>query len=152
MMLSSTRALTCGGLMLAGLLAGCASRNGGEPLRPAGPRPGQMLTAEDIERYGNSNQPIERVLAARFPGVTVLQMANGGVAVRIRGVSSFMSSNEPLYVVDGSPMQTGPGGSLSLNAYDIASIEVLKDPSQTGIYGMRGANGVIVITTKGAAR
>jgi TonB-dependent SusC/RagA subfamily outer membrane receptor len=152
MTISSMRALTCGGLMLAGLLAGCASRNGERgPARPAGPPPGQELTAEDIERFGNASEPIERVLAARFPGVTIVQSARGGIAVRIRGISSFMASNEPLFVVDGSPMQPGPGGSLALNAYDIASIRVLKDPSQTGIYGMRGANGVIVITTKGAA-
>jgi TonB-dependent SusC/RagA subfamily outer membrane receptor len=113
-------------------------------------RPGEVLTAEDIERSGNSNQPIEKVLAARFPGVTVQPTANGGISVTIRGASSFMASTEPLYVVDGTPMSAGPGGSLALNAYDIASIQVLKDPSSTAIYGMRGANGVIVIRTKHA--
>ena len=137
--------------LLAGLMSGCTRGQGGTD-RPAAPlrHPGSVLTAEEIERSGNSNQPIERTLAARFPGVTVSESSRGGISIRIRGVSSFMASNEPLFVVDGTPMSAGPGGGLALNAYDIATIEVLKDPSSTALYGMRGANGVIVIKTKRA--
>jgi TonB-dependent SusC/RagA subfamily outer membrane receptor len=87
----------------------------------------------------------------RFPGVTVMRTSDGGIAVRIRGTTSFMSGNEPLYVLDGIPIQAGPGGSLTgINPHDIASIEVLKNPAETAMYGMRGANGVIVIKTKGS--
>ena len=105
------------------------------------------MTAEDIERQ--PGQPIEQVLMGRFPGVTVTRTADGGVAVRIRGTTSIRGSNEPLYVIDGVAIQPGPGGSLSgINPHDIASIEVVKDPVGTAIYGVRGANGVIVIKTK----
>jgi len=85
----------------------------------------------------------------RFPGVDVRRTADGGIAVRIRGATSIRGSNEPLYVVDGIPIQPGPNGSLTgINPHDIATIQVLKDPAETAMYGMRGANGVIVITTK----
>lgn len=150
---SSSRTLAAVVLLLAGTLSGCAGRTTdperSKPARPAGtPRSGTTLTSEDIERSGNTSQPIERMLAARFPGVVVSESANGGISIRIRGVSSFYASNEPLYVVDDTPMTPGPGGSLSLNAFDISSIQVLKDASETALYGMRGSNGVIVIRTK----
>ena len=78
-----------------------------------------------------------------------MQAPGGGIAVRIRGASSFNGSNEPLYVLDGFPMTPGPGGALTgINPYDIASIDVLKDAASTAIYGSRGANGVILIETK----
>ncbi|HKG91939.1 MAG TPA: TonB-dependent receptor plug domain-containing protein [Gemmatimonadaceae bacterium] len=141
-------------LLLAGLLSGCAGHGGEVDTRPAAPpaRPGTVLTAEEIERTGNSDRPIEKTLAARFPGVVVSESAQGGITIRIRGISSFYASNEPLYVVDGTPISPGAGGSLALNAHDISTIEVLKDPSQTALYGMRGSNGVIVITTKRGGR
>jgi TonB-dependent SusC/RagA subfamily outer membrane receptor len=105
------------------------------------------VTAEDIERQ--PGQPIEQVLMGRFPGVTVTRTADGGVSVRIRGTTSIRGSNEPLYVIDGVEIQPGPGGSLvGINPNDIASIEVIKDPAGEAMYGVRGANGVIVITTK----
>ena len=105
------------------------------------------MTAEDIERQ--PGQPIEQVLMGRFPGVTVTRTADGGVAVRIRGTTSIRGSNEPLYVIDGVEIQAGPGGSLSgINPHDIASIEVVKDPAGEAMYGVRGANGVIIIKTK----
>jgi len=94
-------------------------------------------------------QSIEQLLMGRFPGVEVTRTPNGGISVRIRGTTSFLGNNEPLYVLDGIPMEPGPGGSLTwINPYDIASIEVLKNAAETAIYGMRGANGVIVITTR----
>lgn len=85
----------------------------------------------------------------RFPGVWVTRTPDGGIAIRIRGATSFRGGTEPLYVLDGIPIQPGPGGGLSgINPYDIASIEVLKDAASTAMYGVRGANGVIVIKTK----
>jgi TonB-dependent SusC/RagA subfamily outer membrane receptor len=106
-----------------------------------------MVTAEDLER--NPSEPIENVLQAKVPGLLVTLNADGGIAVRIRGTSSLYGGNEPLYVIDDQPITPGPGGALTgINPHDIESIKVLKDPADTGIYGMRGANGVIVITMK----
>jgi TonB-dependent SusC/RagA subfamily outer membrane receptor len=105
------------------------------------------VTAKDIEN--NPNQPIEQLLQAKVPGVWITRTADGGVAVQIRGTTSFYGSNQPLYVIDGVPIQPGPNGALTgVNPYDIESIEVLKDAADTAIYGMRGANGVIVVKTK----
>ena len=109
------------------------------------------MTAEDIQR--NPGQPIEQVLQGRFPGVEVSHSPDGGIAVRIRGASSLSANTQPLYVLDGIPIQAGPNGSLTgINPNDIESIQVLKDPAETAIYGMRGANGVIVIKTKRPGR
>jgi TonB-dependent SusC/RagA subfamily outer membrane receptor len=105
------------------------------------------MTEEEIGRV--PGRPIEQVLMERFPGVMVARTPDGGISVRIRGVTSLVGNNEPLYVVDDVPMQAGPGGTLkSINPHDIASIQVLKNPAETAMYGVRGANGVIVIKTK----
>lgn len=86
----------------------------------------------------------------------------GSTTVRIRGNSSIRASNNPLFVLDGvpmsgnSPLPEGRGGFSSdrgnpltyLNPGDIASMDILKDASATAIYGSRGANGVVIITTK----
>lgn len=136
---------------LVALISGCAplkrtSQGEAPDTTEQRPRAGTTLTAEDIARQ--PGQPIEMVLQGRFAGVEVFKTP-GGIAVRIRGTSSFYGSNEPLYVLDGTPIQPGPYGTLSgINPHDIASIEVLKDPVQTAMYGIRGANGVIVIKTK----
>src|SRR5690606_32587964 len=68
---------------------------------------------------------------------------------RIRGTNSIQGSNEPLYVIDGFP--TSGSNPTIINNLDIESIEVLKDASATAIFGSRGANGVVLITTKGGA-
>ncbi|PYO66047.1 MAG: hypothetical protein DMD69_15420 [Gemmatimonadetes bacterium] len=143
----SSRSLLPVGLAVA-VVAGCSHASGTRQTSPPGP---QTVTSEDIER--NPGQPIERVLQGRFAGVEVSRTPDGGIAVRIRGAASFNASTQPLYVVDGVPMQPGPNGSLTgINPYDIESIQVLKDAADTAIYGMRGANGVIVIKTKRPGR
>lgn len=92
---------------------------------------------------------IEQMLMARVPGVLVTRTADGGIAIRIRGGTSIYGRQEPLYVINDIPIEPGPDGSLTgINLYDIASIEVLKDPASTTLYGVRGANGVILIKTK----
>src|SRR5205823_14606632 len=107
--------------------------------------PGVM--AVDHERQ--PGQPIEQVLMGRFPGVMVTRAADGSVSVRIRGTTSIRGSNEPLYVIDGVEIQPGLGGSLTgINPHDIATIEVVKDPAGEAMYGVRGANGVIIVKTK----
>ncbi|WP_133273887.1 SusC/RagA family TonB-linked outer membrane protein [Hymenobacter radiodurans] len=90
----------------------------------------------------------EQILQGRVSGVQVTQTNSepgGSVSIRIRGTNSINSGNEPLFVIDGFP---GAGDLNSINPSDIESIEVLKDASATAIYGSRGANGVVIITTK----
>ncbi len=95
-------------------------------------------------------------LAGRMPGVQVNTNSGrpgGRTTVRIRGFSSINSSNNPLYVVDGVQLPVGNQNQFSnaidfINPNDIVSVEVLKDASSTAIYGARGANGVILVTTK----
>lgn len=114
------------------------------PLYAAG---AAAVTGEDIER--TPSVTLEELMTAKFPGVWISRTADGGVSVRIRGASSVMGSNEPLYIIDGVPIQAGPNGSLiGIAPNDIASIEVLKDAGATTIYGVRASNGVIVIKTK----
>jgi TonB-dependent SusC/RagA subfamily outer membrane receptor len=89
------------------------------------------------------------MLDGRFAGVEVRRLAGGGVSVRIRGQRSFKSDAEPLVVVDGTPQHSGISGAmLDLDPRDIKSIEVLKDAGSAAIYGSRGANGVILISTR----
>jgi TonB-linked SusC/RagA family outer membrane protein len=111
------------------------------------------------------NQPVigaDQALQGRAAGVQVTQSSGtpgSGVAVRVRGPGSISASNEPLYVVDGLPINTGSYSQLGvgnqqtnalsdLNPNDIASIEVLKEASAAAIYGSRATNGVVLITTK----
>lgn len=90
-------------------------------------------------------------LLERVPGLTVTRLPDGGVSLQIRGTRSLRSDNEPLLVIDGVPAQGAIGPALAgLSPRDIARIDVLKDAGATAIYGIRGANGVILITTKRA--
>ena len=140
-----------GSVVLAALLAACA-----RPTPPAGnaeaPVPKQeggrvIATADEIER--SPNVSIESYLMARSAGVVVSTTTDGGFSVRIRGASSVLGNNEPLYILDGVPFVPGANGSLvGINPYDIASIRLLKDAVDITMYGVRGANGVIVIKTK----
>ena len=96
--------------------------------------------------------PTLATMLARIPGVTVVQSTKlyGGLEVRIRGTSnSFQSSQEPLFVLDGMPIPSGDGQIFSIDPNTIETITVLKDAGATAIYGSRGANGVILIKTKG---
>ncbi|WP_417873617.1 SusC/RagA family TonB-linked outer membrane protein [Xanthomarina gelatinilytica] len=122
------------------------------------------VTAKEIE-----NQPVSNPLAAmqgRMPGVSIVQntgVPGGGFSVRIRGRNSIRADgSEPLYIVDGVPYPSQSLGNFEvstvlgdaqsplngINPNDIESIEVLKDADATAIYGSRGANGVVLITTK----
>ncbi len=104
------------------------------------------VKSEDINAFPNTN--IMQALVGRAPGVEVIQSTGapgGPVNIRIRGTNSIMGGNEPLYVVDGVPLSGQP---TNLNSSDIQSIEILKDASATAIYGSRGANGVVLVTTK----
>jgi len=107
-------------------------------------------------------QSFEAALQGQAAGIQVVQgsgLSGNGSVVRVRGVSSISSAGDPLYVVDGVPITNdyflnSNNGAMnnnplaSLNPSDIESVEVLKDAGSAGIYGSRGANGVIIITTK----
>ena len=105
-----------------------------------------VVKSKDIESAPVAS--LDQALQGKAAGVQVTSV-NGapgaGTTIRIRGGNSISASNEPLYVVDGF---VGGGDLTSINPNDIASIEILKDASATAIYGARGANGVILITTK----
>lgn len=113
------------------------------------------------------NASLSALMEGRAAGVRVTQSSaepGGGIDVQIRGAGSVNASSAPLYVVDGLPIETnnvvsGQGANMpgvsaarnpisNINPSDIESIEVLKDASATAIYGARGANGVIIVTTK----
>jgi TonB-dependent SusC/RagA subfamily outer membrane receptor len=108
-------------------------------------RPGTSIGSRQIA--GTGGQQVEEVMAGRFAGVRVMRVP-GGMTIRIRESGSVNGSGEPLYVVDGTPIEPGPGGLLFLNPDDVARIEILKDIGATSLYGVRGANGVVLITTK----
>lgn len=104
----------------------------------------------------------ETAIQGKAPGVQVVTgsgIAGSGSVVRVRGIASISAGGDPLYVVDGIPITQdyflkGNSGAMnnnplaSLNPEDIASVEILKDASATAIYGSRGSNGVVLITTK----
>ena len=107
----------------------------------------QAVKAEDIEKKNPSD--ITKALAGEVSGVQVVTSSGqpGTVAsIRIRGIGSISASSAPLYVVDGIPLDAG--SISSIDPSDIASTTILKDATATSLYGSRGANGVIVITTK----
>lgn len=103
------------------------------------------ISSEDIQEVPVTD--MGSAIQGRVPGVTVLSSGNrpgSGSYIRVRGRRSLTASNDPLFVVDGIPME---GGIDDINPRDIESMEVLKDASATAIYGSRGANGVVLVTT-----
>jgi TonB-linked SusC/RagA family outer membrane protein len=118
------------------------------------------VSSEDITATPNASS--DAALAGRAAGVQVIQNAGNpgnAITVRVRGPASITASSQPLYVVDGVPMisedisQLGLGGQgiraiTGLSSEDIATIDVLKDAASASIYGSRGSNGVVLITTK----
>ena len=125
------------------------------------------VTGEELRNTLTTN--IDQALQGRVAGVQITQNSGapgGAASIRIRGANSISLSSEPLYVIDGLPFQGDGASSIgfdwaggangqnrvnplsTINPADILSIDVLKDASATAIYGSRGANGVIIITTK----
>lgn len=125
---------------------------------------GSVSSIKAEELHSGVQTSMNQMIQGRSPGVQVTTVSGepgGAMFMRIRGPNSITASNEPLYVIDGLPVgnDSYPGSSLqdgtksrnplnALNPGDIESIEILKDASATAIYGSRGANGVILITTK----
>ena len=103
---------------------------------------GQVVEFEENERRKYTR--VENMIQARFAGVVVTP-SGSGYSIKIRGTGSFTSSNEPLLVVDGT---IRPNGTLNrISPLDVERIEIVKD-GMASFYGSRGANGVILITTK----
>ena len=109
-----------------------------------------MIGAETIESRVSTD--VTAALAGTTPGVQIISSsgdpAAGGGTVRIRGIGSMSASNAPLYIVDGMPYD---GSIADINPADVESMSILKDASASAIYGARGANGVVLITTKRAS-
>ena len=115
------------------------------------------VTAKDIQQIPVSN--VQNALVGKLAGVQITQTngkVDGGINIRVRGAASISAGTQPLYVLDGIPLVTTDESSngaptnplLTLSPNEIESIDVLKDASSAAIYGARGANGVVLITTK----
>lgn len=115
------------------------------------------VTAKDIQQIPVSN--VQNALVGKLAGVQITQTngkVDGGINIRVRGAASISAGTQPLYVLDGIPLINDNESSngaptnplLTLSTNEIESIDVLKDASSAAIYGARGANGVVLITTK----
>ena len=148
---------------MAALLTGCS----GGAARPAsGPAPDEVSVGYGTQARGTvtgsvqSVRPshaeasryarIEELLEGRVAGLQVTRLGNGRISLRIRGTTSLMGSTEPLLVVDGTivPQFATQSALMGIAPGDVERIDVLKDAGSTAIYGSRGANGVIEITTR----
>ncbi len=121
-----------------------------------------QVTSKELEK--NRSNSVEQLLQGQIAGVVITDSSEpgGGTGISIRGTNSILGGTQPLYVVDGIPIdplsdaQGNDGGGQSqnsisnINPNDIDKIEVLKDAAATAVYGARGANGVVIITTKSA--
>lgn len=111
------------------------------------------INSDALETFPSTS--VEQSLSGKLSGVQLSQSSGqpgAGISIRVRGITSISGGNEPLYVIDGVPFFNsdvrGLNGISSINPNDIESIQVLKDASSTAIYGSRGANGVVLVTTK----
>jgi TonB-dependent SusC/RagA subfamily outer membrane receptor len=153
-------------VLIAGDALGCAPARSTPP--PAEPSPeaprgaGRSVASEGtgavavVDGDDLGGIPVahpEQLLQGRVAGVQIIELPGGGISVRIRGPGSINGDTEPLYVVDGMLIQATAGRGLYwLNPGDIRRIEILKDAGTTSMYGVRGANGVVLITTRRGKR
>lgn len=115
------------------------------PLRPT------VLDGAELAR--ESDRPLAEVIASRIPGARVLRASDGSLTLQLRGAGSFFGDGQPLIVIDGLEIDASQPGTLAMvNPHDVASLEVLKDAASLSMYGVRGSNGVVVITTKHGRR
>jgi TonB-dependent starch-binding outer membrane protein SusC len=155
------------GTVISGLTVVALAACGGHPLPASAPSADEVnvgygtqsatnvtgsigtLEMEDLQRQQQSGR-IEDLLQGRIAGLHVARTPNGGYTLRIRGTSSLSGNTEPLLVVDGMPVSAHMTSTTlsTLNPSDVSRVQVLKDAGSTAIYGSRGANGVILITTK----
>ncbi len=125
-------------------LAACSHQNRADRPRPVN---NTIITAEDIDR--SPGLSLEQLLVTRIPGLTLTRAPDGHTVIHIRGTTTVLGDQEPLFVLNGIPLDNPITGALAaLSPRDIESIEVLRDAASTAAYGSRGSNGVIVIKTK----
>ena len=130
------------------VLSACASR----PAPPAGsaPEPGGATTSVDGgNRAASGPLALDELLRGRAPGLQIITRPDGGYTLRIRGLNSASTGQEPLVLVDGVEVRSGAlhTALAGLTPEDIRDVEVLRDVASTSVYGMRGAGGVIIIKT-----
>jgi TonB-dependent SusC/RagA subfamily outer membrane receptor len=139
---------TLGAILFA---ASAACRPVSAPKPEAEPDPRTSSTSDAVLTPGKDQHvysTMEELIEAKAPGVQVIR-TNGSFSLRIRGLSSFQGSNDPLIIVDGHPSELPGARALeSINPNDVVRIEVLKDAASTASYGARGAYGVIVVSTR----
>jgi TonB-dependent receptor-like protein len=110
-----------------------------------------ILISGACHRAQSTAAPQPRVVDRRFAGVDIVPTRYSGFVVRIN--SAMVGDGDPLYVIDGAPMKISPHRGIDwFKPEDIAEIKVLKYPHELSVYGPNGVNGVIVISTKQAAR
>ena len=132
------------------LLVGCG-RAASSPPHGTSPGTGAVTTVVPTENDAHVSR-VEELLRG-VPGLEVTALSSGSYQIRIRGHRSIRGNpgdDDPLIVIDGIPSAAGVGALADIAPTDVARIEVLKDAGATSQYGSRGANGVIVITTKRA--
>ena len=130
--------LACGATIVA--LGGCHQGS----YAPPEPSPAERPTMADRQSSSDGRLP------RRFPGVAVFTTPSGGFLIRI--LSGLVGDGEPLYVIDGAPIVVDRSRGIDwFRPEDVVRISVLKDPAETAVYGPRGVNGVLLITTKQSA-
>ena len=121
------------------------------PATPA-PAPASGPAAQNADAV-DASVPIEVFLQRKAPGLIVTRTASGEIAVEVRNSSARGEDpSAPLFMLNGVPFEPGPGGVLrGIDPSEIATLKVLR-PAESGLYGMQGANGVVLITTKRAPK
>ena len=128
------------------VLTACSHRRAASPTADSRP-PDTVLTADDIRR--SPGQSLEQLLLARVPGLTIERAADGHSKLVLRGKNTILGDDEVLFVVNGVPLGPALSGNLAaVDIHDIETVQVLRDAVATAAYGVRGANGVIIIRTK----
>jgi len=140
--------------LLGMLFVACSHRHPARPEPPSAAIPiPPANTVEGPAQGEPAPRTLDQMLAGKISGVSVSPGPHGGIVVRMMGGgTSYYAGQDPLYIVDGTSVETVNGGLPWINPADIESITALKNPGDIAIYGIRGANGVIVIKTKKAAR
>ena len=142
-----TLVLTIGGTVLLGVAA-CGGRSGEPP--DGSPEPmGAVSTVEGDRMGGGGSMDLETLLRGKAAGLQIITSADGSYTFRIRGLHTPNAGQQPLILVDGVEIRPENlrNALAGLTRDDIEKVEVLRDIASTSVYGMRGAGGVIIITT-----
>ncbi len=135
-------------LLVLCVLSGCQSTSEVHEKREA-----NTVTGQELQRSAPTAVNISELIEGRIAGIRVVNAADGSVQVQTTSRVSIYGSNAVLIVVDDFPVEPNANGTLpGLNVSEIVSIKLLKDLTETSRYGMRGSNGVILVTTKGASK